>query len=141
TVSHAGDGPLQKTTDRRRYDEARKSAKDADDALLIGPDGAVLETSICNVFFLLPGGRLVTPPARGILPGIARARLLGRAVEARLDLATAATARACVVTNAVLLAHPVASIEGIADFDSEGLARDLREAMDRTALHLRIIQR
>lgn len=141
TVSHAGDGPLLKTTDRWRYDEARKAAGAADDVLLVGPDGAVLETTIANVFFLLPRGEIVTPPARGILPGIARARLSARAVEAPVTLATVAAATACVVTNAVFLAHAVASIEGVRDFDSEALARDLREAMDRTALHLRIIQR
>ncbi len=140
-VSHAGDGPLLKTTDRRRYDEARKAAGSADDALLVGPDGAVLECTVANVFFLLPGGEIVTPPARGILPGIARGRLSARAVEARLTLATVAAATACVVTNALFLAHPVASIEGVKEFDSEALARDLREAVDRTAPHLRIIRR
>lgn len=140
-VSHAGDAPLLKTTDRRRYDDARSAAGEADDALLVGPDGAVLETTICNVFFLLPRGGIVTPPAHGILPGIARARILDRAREAPLTLATVARATACVVTNALLLAHPVECIEGVADFDSAALARDLREAVDRTAPHLRIIQR
>lgn len=141
TVSHAGDAPLLKTTDRRRYDEARKAAGEADDALLVGPDGAILETTIANVFLLFPRGRIVTPSPRGILPGIARARLLGRAAEARLTLAMAADATACVVTNALLLAHPVARVEGVADFDSATLARDLRDALDRTAPRLRIIQR
>jgi branched-subunit amino acid aminotransferase/4-amino-4-deoxychorismate lyase len=140
-VSHAGDAPLLKTTDRRRYDEARRAAGTADDALLVGPDGAVLETTIANVFFMFPGGEIVTPPTTGILPGIARGTLLGKATEVRLDLAAVAGATACVVTNALLLAHPVERIEGVRDFDSAALARDLRDAMDRTAPHLRIIQR
>ncbi|MFI5403099.1 MAG: aminotransferase class IV [Planctomycetota bacterium] len=139
-VSLAGDAPLLKTTDRRRYDDARTRAGTADDALLTGPDGRVLETTIANIFFLLPGG-VVTPPAAGILPGIARARLLGIAREAPVDLAMAAEATACVVTNAVFLAHPVAAIQGVKEFASEALARDLREAMDETAPHLRIIER
>ncbi len=141
TVSLAGDAPLLKTTDRRRYDEARARAGTADDALLVGPQGHVLETTITNVFFSLPGGGIVTPPRAGILPGIARARLLGTAVETQVTLEMAAEATACAVTNAVLLTHPVASIHGVKDFDSEALARDLREAVDRTGPHLRIIQR
>lgn len=140
-VSHAGDAPLLKTTDRRRYDIARKAAAGADDALLVGPDGAILESTVANVFLLLPGGQLVTPPAAGILPGIARARLAGRAVEGRLTLAAIASATACVVTNALFVVHPVAAIEGVAEFDSRLLARDLREVMARMAPHLRIIQR
>jgi branched-subunit amino acid aminotransferase/4-amino-4-deoxychorismate lyase len=140
-VSHAGDAPLQKTTDRRRYDDARGRAGTAADALLVGPDDAALETTIANVFFRLPRGGVVTPPAHGILPGIARARLLGAASEARVTLAMAAEATACVVTNALFLAHPVASIEGVAEYDSVALARDLREAVDRTAPRLRIIER
>lgn len=140
TVSLAGDGPLQKTTDRTRYDEARKAAADADDALLVGPSGEILETTIANVFFLLPGGGLVTPPAAGILPGIVRGRLLPRARETALGLAEAARATACVVTNAVLLVHPVSRIEGVAEFDSLGLARDLREEVARMAPRIRIIR-
>ena len=128
-VSLAGDAPLLKTTDRRRYDDARMRAGTADDALLTGPDGRILETTIANVFFLLPGG-IVTPPTAGILPGIARGRLLGMAREAPVSLAMAAEATACVVTNAVFLAHPVASIQGVKEFASEALARDLREAME-----------
>ncbi|HEX5138639.1 MAG TPA: aminotransferase class IV [Planctomycetota bacterium] len=141
TVSPAGDAPLPKTTDRARYDEARAGAGDADDALLLGPRGEVLETTVANVFFRLPGGGLVTPRDGGILPGIVRARLLGRARETALGLAEAAHATACVVTNAVLLVHPVASIEGVAEYDSPGLARDLREEVARMAPGIRIIRR
>jgi para-aminobenzoate synthetase/4-amino-4-deoxychorismate lyase len=140
-VSHGGDAPLLKTTDRRRYDEARKAAGKADDALLVGPSGDLLETTIANVFFLLPRGEIVTPPARGILPGIVRARVLGEAVEARLTLADVRAATACVVTNAVLGVHPVAALDGVAKWDSLGLARDLREVVARTEARLRIIQR
>jgi len=141
TVSPAGDAPLRKTTDRARYDEARGAAGDTDDALLVGPRGEVFETTIANVFFAMPGGGLVTPPAAGILPGIVRGRLLGRAREAALGLTEAARATACVVTNAVLLAHPVARIEGVADYDSTALARDLREEVARMASRIRIIRR
>jgi branched-subunit amino acid aminotransferase/4-amino-4-deoxychorismate lyase len=141
TVSLAGDAPLLKTTDRARYDAARKEALAADDALLVGPQGEVLETTIANVFFQMPGGGLLTPPPGGILPGIARGRALRRAREGPVSLRDAARAVACVVTNALLVAHPVASIEGIRDFDSAELARDLREDVARKGPRLRIIQR
>jgi len=140
-VSHAGDGPLLKTTDRSRYEEARRALGRADDALLVGPSGEVLETTIANVLFLLPRGGVVTPPRCGILPGIARGRLLPAAKESRLDLEAASGATACVVTNALLLVHPVASIEGVREYDSEALARDLRETLVRMDPDLRIIQR
>jgi branched-subunit amino acid aminotransferase/4-amino-4-deoxychorismate lyase len=147
-VSAAGDAALRKTTERARYDEARARAQGADDALLVGPDGAILETTVANVFFLLPGGRLATPPEGGILPGIARglalvaARDLGLApLVARLDAREASRALACVVTNALLLAHGVAVVEGMADFRSEALARDLWEAIDRRGSRFRIIRR
>lgn len=140
SVSLAGDAPLRKTTDRARYDAARKAAGDADDALLIGPSGEILETTIANVFLLMPGGDLVTPPARGILPGIARGRLLEGAREASVSLHDAEAAVACVVTNAVFVAHAVAAIEGVIAFDSLRLARDLREDVARKRPGLRIIR-
>lgn len=139
-VSPAGDAPLLKTTDRARYDAARNGMGDADDALLVDPAGDVLETTSANVFLLMPGGVLVTPPAKGILPGIARSRVLSGAREARVTLRDAARAVACVVTNAVFLVHPVASIRGVGDFESARLARDLREDVARTGPRLRIIQ-
>jgi branched-subunit amino acid aminotransferase/4-amino-4-deoxychorismate lyase len=139
-VSLAGDGPLPKTTDRARYEEAGGRAGDADDALLVGPSGEVLETTIANVVFLLPGGRLVTPPARGILPGIARAGLSDVVRETSIRLEEITSATACVVTNALLLAYPVRCIDGSCDLDSDGLARDLREVLLRKGPRIRIIQ-
>ncbi|MCK6459177.1 MAG: aminotransferase class IV [Planctomycetes bacterium] len=139
-VSLAGDAPLRKTTDRARYDAARKAAGEADDALLVGPSGEVLETTIANVLFLMPGGDLVTPRAAGILPGIARGRVLGRVRETPLSLPQVADAVACVLTNALFVAHPVAAIEGIAGFESAKLARDLREDVARRGSGLRIIR-
>lgn len=141
TVSLAGDAPLQKTTMRSRYEEARGAAGEADDALLVGPGGEILETTIANIFFFLPGGEVRTPPAAGILPGIVRAHLLRVAKESPLRMEDAARATACVVTNALMLVHPVVSIDGVGRYDSAGLARDLRERVARMAPDLRIIRR
>jgi branched-subunit amino acid aminotransferase/4-amino-4-deoxychorismate lyase len=148
TVSAPGDAPLRKTTERGQYETARERAGDADDALLVAPDGALLETTVANLFLLLPGGQLATPPEGGILPGIARALALEAARDlklaprvARLDAPEAARALACVVTNALFVAHAVAGVEGIEDFRSTGLARDLREAIARRGPRIRIIER
>ena len=125
-----------KTTERALYDEARAAAHGCDDALLHTPEGAVLECTIANVFFVLDG-RLVTPPASlPLLPGIARARVLEaadaagiRAAEVPISLADAATAEACFVTNALLIAHPVQEIEGVGRFDSVAWTRRLRRGV------------
>ncbi len=127
-------GPLQKTTDRTHYDRARAQAQQpteadvsrasaerakADDALLIGPDGRIRETTIANVFFVLADGTLVTPPASdGLLPGIARGWILQACggEERPLRLADVQNARECFATNALMLAHPVTAITGVAEY-------------------------
>jgi len=114
-------GPLEKTEDRAHYDAARAAARaaGAHDALLLGPDGRVRETTVANVFFVLRDGALVTPPAAdGLLPGIARGWLLERlgAEERTLRLDDVAGARECFVTNALMLAWPVAAVSGVAEY-------------------------
>jgi branched-subunit amino acid aminotransferase/4-amino-4-deoxychorismate lyase len=73
-------GPLgpHKSTSRLAYHMAREEARvaRADEALLVAPDGEVLEGAVSNVFAVL-GGEVLTPPlASGILPGITRALVL-----------------------------------------------------------------
>ena len=121
-----------KTTARVLYDAARDTLRGQDDALLVHHDGHVLETTVGNVFFLI-AGEIVTPPeTRALLPGIARRRVLNgleSAAERDLDEATARTAEACCVTNAVVGVHPVESIDGWGSFDSLELARQLMDAL------------
>ncbi len=74
-----------KTTDRRFYDEPRR-ANDSFETIFVDPDGQLTEGSFTNIF-VERDGRLLTPPAaRGLIPGILRAKLIdeGRAVEAEL---------------------------------------------------------
>ena len=74
-----------KTSDRAFYDEARAAAGTFD-VIFRDADGFLTEGSFTNIF-VERGGRLVTPPlARGLLPGVLRARLLdeGRAEEGEL---------------------------------------------------------
>jgi len=119
-----------KTTARAEYARARAAAGDADDALLIGHDGRLLETTIANVFVLDEHGTLATPPASdALLPGLVRRRILEQwpqTAERSLFTADLASARAVVATNALFLAHAIGQVEGVARFESDALARDLK---------------
>ncbi|MHC4959775.1 MAG: aminotransferase class IV [Planctomycetota bacterium] len=124
----------RKTTDRGYYDAARARAGAADEALLHLGDGTLLECTIANILFVADG-RLVTPDATlPLLAGIARgllldaARALGLAVEeGRPTLEDLRTADECMVSNALLIAHPVAEIAGLARFRVGETARRLRD--------------
>ena len=74
-----------KTSDRGFYDAARRGAG-VFEVVFFDGEGRLTEGSFTNVF-VERDGRLLTPPlARGLLPGVLRARLIaeGRAVEADL---------------------------------------------------------
>ena len=89
-----------KTSDRAFYDDARAAAG-AFEIIFRDAQGFLTEGSFTNLF-VERGGRLVTPPlARGLLPGVLRARLLdeGRAVEG--DLRPADLAGGFFLGNAV----------------------------------------
>ena len=76
-----------KTSDRGFYDAARAAAGTFE-AVFARPDGMLTEGSFTSLF-VARGDRLLTPPAaRGLLPGVLRARLLdeGRAIEADLTI-------------------------------------------------------
>jgi branched-subunit amino acid aminotransferase/4-amino-4-deoxychorismate lyase len=104
-----------KCAPRRFYDAVQAQAQDggADDGIVVGPDGAVLETSRHNLWLLLEG-IWVTPPLDGaVLPGIARGLLLERAAagglpcaERRCDLGDLHRAQALAVSNAVYGPRP-----------------------------------
>ncbi len=88
-----------KTSDRAFYDRARGSRFEV---VFARPDGLLTEGSFTSLFVERGDGVLLTPPlARGLLPGILRARLLadGRAIEA--DLRAADLAGGFLIGNAV----------------------------------------
>ena len=74
-----------KTTNRRFYDEARRSSGSFETVFVDG-EGQITEGSFTTVFVERDGALLTPPLARGVLPGILRGRLLdeGRAREADL---------------------------------------------------------
>jgi len=99
-----------KAMPRSFYDAVRQEAQDggADDGIVLGDDGAVLETTIANLWLCLDGV-WVTPALNGsVLPGIARGLLLERAgahgvavAERRCDLGDLHRASALCCSNAV----------------------------------------
>jgi para-aminobenzoate synthetase/4-amino-4-deoxychorismate lyase len=79
---------FHKSSDRGFYDVARR-ASGAFEVLFHDPQGFLTEGSFTSLF-VKEGDRLLTPPlARGLLPGVLRARLLAerRAVEADVSVA------------------------------------------------------
>ncbi len=116
----AGDAPPRdlKTTDRRHYDAALAEARagGADDGVLLGPGGEVLETAVGNLWLLLDGV-WVTPPADGrVLPGVMRGALLRGAgasvvtAERVCGLGDLHRATALAVSNAVHGVRPAALV-------------------------------
>ncbi len=123
---------------RTFYDAVRQQAQDAgaDDGIVIGGRGEVLETAIANLWLRLDG-TWTTPLLDGrVLPGIARGLLLERARAAGLaaaegpcSLGDLHRAQALAVSNAVhgvrpaqLLAGPAAAVD-IVDSELGGLWR------------------
>jgi len=116
-------GPLgaHKTTSRLAYHLAREEARveRADEALLVDPDGQVLEGAVSNVF-AVAGGEILPPPlAMGILPGITRALvfLLGASLglpvrERALTVADLQASDEVFLTNSVQEIIPVATLGG-----------------------------
>lgn len=104
-----------KAEPRRFYDLVRNQAQDggADDGIVVGADGALLETALGNLWLRL-GGVWCTPPLDGrVLPGVARALLLERAPAAGLrveqrpvTLADLYSAEAVAHSNAVYGPRP-----------------------------------
>jgi branched-subunit amino acid aminotransferase/4-amino-4-deoxychorismate lyase len=118
TASEAHRAYPHKITERDCFVDALREADvaGADDALLLTHDGFVAEGSAWNVFWW-DGDRLHTPTLEvGILPGIARARVLElvpRVHEGRYPRAVLA-GKSLFFTNAVRGVVPIAAIDGAA---------------------------
>lgn len=90
------------------------AAANCDDALLLNTKGQVAASTIANVF-MLKDGRLATPPlSAGILPGIARRKLLTLTQAEERDIAPAelSFADALFLTNSLRLVRPVHALDG-----------------------------
>jgi len=104
-----------KTTERDAFDEALAEAEvaEADDALLVTAGGWVAEGTTWSLFWW-EGDRLRTPAlALGILPGIARARVMELApVEEGSFPRGALAGKSAFLTNAVRGIVPLKSLDG-----------------------------
>lgn len=97
---------------------ARQTAKAAgsDEALFVTPAGQVLEGAASSLFIVKDGQAYTPPLSAGILPGVARARVLQligpeRAHEKPLTLDDVRSAQECFITNALMGVMPVSSID------------------------------
>ncbi len=70
-----------KPVDRSYWDAAQRAAKAAggDQAVLVGPDGIVIDGGTASVFVRIGNRTLLTPPAPPAVAGVARAWILGHA--------------------------------------------------------------
>jgi branched-subunit amino acid aminotransferase/4-amino-4-deoxychorismate lyase len=136
-------GPLgrHKTTSRLAYALATEEARAArvDEALLVSAAGELLEGANSNVFLVGDDGIETPPLARGILPGIARARTLALAAELGLPArertlaaADVERAREAFVTNSVQEIVPLTRV-GAHVFGSRAVGERLREAFRASA--------
>ena len=131
-----------KAEPRRFYDEVRQQAQDgeADDGIVIGMDGALLETSYGNLWLRLDGV-WVTPALDGrVLPGVGRGVLLEQAAaasmpceERRLSLADLHRAEAVAHGNAVHGPRPACLVgeQAASELVDEELGALWRRALGR----------
>lgn len=96
-----------------RLAQGRAEREGADHPLLLDADGRLGEAATMSAMCAV-GGRLVCAPARGLLPGIARAAVLAalEVTEAAPDEATWRAADEIILTNAVRGAVAVVAVDG-----------------------------
>ena len=132
---HPGALGAYKTCSRLAYDLAREEARtqDADETLLLG-GAQVYEGAVSNVFVVIAGEIRTPPLALGILPGIARRRVLElagslglTAREAVIERVDLERADELFLTNSVQEVVPVARC-GERALPSRALGERLREA-------------
>ncbi|MEV4423709.1 aminotransferase class IV [Patulibacter sp. NPDC049589] len=106
----------QKRAERGWAEAAEALARDAgaDEPLLASAAGLVGETSRASLFVVDAAGSILTPPVRGILPGVTRAWALDAAgaTEHALTVAELGEVRAAFLTTAGRGVVPVAAIDG-----------------------------
>lgn len=94
--------------------EAEAARHDGDEPLLVSADGRIGETTRASLFLIDHAGRIATPPAHGILPGVTRSWVLetGAREDRPLHVDDLAAVRAAFITSAGRGVVPIASIDG-----------------------------
>jgi 4-amino-4-deoxychorismate lyase len=128
-----------KLVSRAFLDRAKALAQEegADDALLFGEEGQVLETTTANFFLIDSQGRLATTTlCDAFLPGITRARVLRSAQELGWSMGSnwlqkedLQNAREAFVTNAVLGVVPIRRL-GSKDLPLGSMTLELQRFLD-----------
>jgi len=97
---------------------ARRAAQAAgfDEALFVTPAGRVMEGAVSSLYIVKDGHAYTPSIAAGILPGVARARVLAligaeRAHETELTLDAVLAADECFLTNALMGVMPVSTLD------------------------------
>jgi branched-subunit amino acid aminotransferase/4-amino-4-deoxychorismate lyase len=138
TASEPHQSYPHKTTERDCFTDAGREAEvaEADDALLLTPEGWVAEGTVWSVFWW-DSDVLRTPALDlGILPGVGRTRVLDlvQRVEQGRYRKQALAGRSLFLTNAVRGIVPIASLDGVpvpADSRTAELARRFWPDADR----------
>lgn len=133
--------PMPKSGSRLLYDLAESEARraGAEEGLLVDPQGAALEGARSNLF-LVREGELVTPPlSSGVLPGVARGKVIELAKDAGIAVREAVIAPGSLregdelfLTNALWGVRPVAALNG-SPLPPGKLAAAFREMYERAA--------
>jgi len=122
-AAQVGESPLRRIKSLNYLDKllAQRAAarRGAHEAILVDPDGCVVEGAMRNLFAVMDG-ELVTPPlSRGFLPGVTRAAVLEIAKaqgigcrERDLLLTELYGAQEAFLTSSVAEIIPVASVDG-----------------------------
>lgn len=94
--------------------ETEASRRDGDEPLLVSPTGRLGETTRASLFLVDHGGRIATPPARGLLPGVTRSWVLttGATDDVPLSVDDLDATRSAFITSAGRGIVPVAEIDG-----------------------------
>ena len=122
-AAHTADNPLRRIKSLNYLDKllAQRAAarRDAHEAILVDPDGCVIEGAMRNIFAVF-SGELVTPPlSRALLPGITRATILKIAEEEGIPaherdipLTELYAADEAFLTSSIAEIIPIASVDG-----------------------------
>jgi len=117
TASEPHEPYPHKTTERDCFTDAGQEAEvaEADDALLLTPEGWVAEGTVWTVFWWRRDALYTPALDLGILPGIGRARVLElvKSAEQGRYPAQELAARSLFLTNAVRGIVPIASLDGV----------------------------
>ncbi len=117
----------------------RARAAGAHEALMVDPEGWIGEGATSNVFAFIEG-RLVTPPVRGILPGVTRSIVLREAraegieaEETALSADALAGASEVFLTSSIREVLPVRAIDGRPVGEPGPITRRLAERYETAA--------